>query len=61
MHHDQSIGGNANDRKYVKNHVKFTNSGEFEKVREAIIFPKEGEGFTETAKIGGNYKFLIND
>ena len=56
IHHGQSRG-NEKHHMHVKNHVNITKSeGKFAKLR------LENMGkCTETAKIGGNSKFLVND
>jgi|SRR6218665_1852129 len=61
MHHGQTRG-KRKTHKVCKKHVNFTKSrGEICKSRgEIIIFPNRGK-CTETAKIGGNSKFVVND
>ena len=68
MHHGQSRGKRKTQKSMLK-HVNFTKSGEhftksegkFAKVGENNIFSEIGGKCTETAKIGGNKKFVVGD
>jgi len=56
------LGGKRKTQKVCKRHVNFTKSGwKIAKVGGNNNFPEIGGKCTETAKIGGNSKFVVND
>jgi len=60
MHHGQSRG-ERNTRKACKKQVNLSKiGGKFVKVGGIIIFAKQGGKCTETGKIGGNLKFVVD-
>src|SRR6218665_2506132 len=55
------VGGKRNTHKVCKKHVNFSKTGTFFKEGEIIIFAKQGAMYTETGKMGGNSKFVVDD